>query len=53
MSGQGTVGGAGAQTIQANAVSTTGETYILQGVLDPGCTVSAASRSAAGLEYGR
>lgn len=42
----GTVGGAGAQTIRANAVSTDGDTYILQGVLDPGCTASTAARSA-------
>ena len=48
----GSVGGAGAQTIWANAVSTDGDTYILQGVLDPGCTLSATSRSA-GTGYGR
>lgn len=45
----GTVGGDDARTINANGMSTVGDTFILQGVVDPGC--AAGSVRSAGSPY--
>lgn len=48
----GTTAGPGAQTIRANGMSSDGDTYILQGVLDPSCAADTARR-AGGSRYRR
>jgi hypothetical protein len=48
----GTIGGADARTISANGIGTDGDTYILQGVLDPSCAAERARR-AGGVPYRR
>lgn len=49
LSFHGTTAGADGQTIQANGLSSDGDTYILQGVLDSSCTANTASRAAGSL----
>lgn len=49
----GSVGGANAQTVSADGVSSEGNSFILRGVLDPGCAASAAGRQGGSSPYRR
>lgn len=49
----GTVFGAGAETIQGNMVSSDGDTFIFQGVVDSGCATETLARQGGGSSYRR